>query len=333
MIVHAVAPASFCEIGTWTDTAFAEHGAVLSCAADRYAHAAIAPMARAGIALRSTLGGYPGHEAFFHAAARYLGISGVQARLTADPHSQQADLCAAGAVALLGGLAQLAGQAFSRPHIARLAQRLLCEEVGYSCGVQRFMTAAHGGIAWSDISPYPRIFHYPLALNPMTVTAFEERLLLISTGTATPTDLYRELEIRCEKADIGTCKLFWKLRALPRLAADALEAGDFRELGVLLREHDRLQRLLCPMSVSAAVRRIDTLAYQHGSLASCMNSTGSSMTLLCDPARRTALTGALLRAGYQLRSVHFDQQGLRIWCEEHEVFAAPLTVVGGRKAA
>ena len=51
MIVHACAPTRLLDIGSWSDTAFAEHGAVLNCAMSVHAWVSVHSRARKGFSL------------------------------------------------------------------------------------------------------------------------------------------------------------------------------------------------------------------------------------------------------------------------------------------
>ena len=326
MIVHACAPTSIFEIGAWTDTAFAEHGAVFSCAADYCAHVTITHAGNSRLYLDGLTKQYPGLDAFFHAAAHHFGLDELQARITVDlSPAVEMGVFAAGAVALTGGLASLAERPLTPRQIAAIAHRIFSEEIGYAGGIQQCMTAALGGIGWYDITPYPRVFPQPYALLPEELAALEARLLLAGTGRSSRHGAYARMEMRCESADSKTCRLLWSLRALPWQAADALERADYVALGTIMQQQSDLLRQLNPETASPEVRHLSMIAHQRHAYGTAVNATGSQVMMLCEPDTRAKLEAELQAAGYPVFPIHIDPHGLRVWREEHSPFlvAAP----------
>ncbi|HEY3379180.1 MAG TPA: hypothetical protein VGL77_16995 [Armatimonadota bacterium] len=315
--MHACAPTSQLEIGTWTDTAFAEHGAVFCCATRALAQVQLRPCTGSRCRLHAAHTGEL--ETFLHRAAGYFDLAGIEAHcLTETPCPETSSyLMAAHAVALTGALACLANR-FLTPHqLASIAHRILCEEMGQPCGVQRFMAAALGGISLYDISPFPRTFPIPLDLPDEVLTQLEQRTLIISTGREVKHSLYQRVQERSRTGERGAREALWELRALPRQAADALRMRNLAALGGVMNEHARQQRQLCPEIDTPEVQYIRTVAQRHSALGSTVNSLGSHITVLCDDTTaRISLSSALRAGGFSVTTFDLDHYGLRVWVHE-----------------
>lgn len=326
MNVHASAPTSILEIGSWTDTAAAEHGSVLSCTVAYYAHASVSTDGqRRGISLHGSPACAGRLDALFHALARHFGLMNAHARLTMelDPEGEPAMLASA-AVALAGATARLAGQRMMPHRVAALAHDLFSQEFDIPFGVHRYVAAALGGVTQSRVSPFPRAFAQRLMLSPEVMDELEDRLLLVDTGRVASPELYRQLELRCESADLESCGLLWRLRSLPWQAVDALDTGDFTTLGSLMARQTRWLQQYFHSIATPEARRIDLLACRYRALGIGTNAAGSQLLILAELGSRPLLAADLESAGFRVLPVRIDRHGLRVWVEEEQAVPAPL---------
>jgi galactokinase/mevalonate kinase-like predicted kinase len=333
MIVHACAPTCLLEVGTWTDTEFAEHGATLGFASTFYTRVSLYPRGDARLVVRSLQPNHSDLEQFFRAASRYFGLYGVEVQVTVDlPEEIGVDFFPASAVAITGALPRVA-ERNSTPHqLALIAHGIQSGETNCPCGVQGFLTAAHGGVLLSDISPFPRAFPTPVELDDIRFTQIEESLLPVALGYVPSVDTYQRVESRCLQKDPYVSEIIWRLRALPRLAADAVKAGNFTAVGAILQEQGQLLRDLCPSILSPEVMHIEALARRYRVQVASVNGMGNIVTLFC-PEGKNAVAERLIQAGYHPLNLAIDRRGLRVWSVEPEEEPLPKSIIRYARAA
>lgn len=323
MVIHARAPICLFELGGWTDTAFAEHGAVFSCTAASSAHVSLSLQRGTELRINAAERPTPDLRAYCHAAARYFGLAGLVVHISSDlPSPHGVDAFPAFTVALAGAMALLAEKPYAPRQLAVIAHGLVCEDLQCPYGIQRFMAAAHGGIGLYDITPFPRALATPTNLTHTEISALEQRLLLICTEQRSPRDVYRDVERRCAEDDPLAMNVLWRLRALPRKALEAAAVLDFYTLGAYMCEQTQLQRRLCPDLLSSQVLHLESMAFRHQALGIAVNGTGS-LVALCRPEERATLAAALHQDGYLAMPMQIDRYGLRVWRQDPKNRRAP----------
>ncbi len=330
MAIHASAPYRMLDIGSWTDTPFAEHGMALNCAIEPGVRVTLEARARdhASVWLRTTPAPY-GTFDVLRLAARYFAVDGLAVWVESPwVTGSGVGAGAAIAVALTGALARYAGQQHTPHQLACIAHRLYSEALGTPCGMQSFMAAALGSIALYRVEPYPRVFTQPLALPAHGLGELERRLLLVHTGRMPRHNPYRELARRCRQGDRVTRAVLWQLRALPQCAYLALRQRDDAALALVMAEQQALQRQLIPALLSPEVQRIAAVARARGALAEKVNGAGGSVTVLCPPHARDAVMDALREIGYAATPVRLATGGVHVWQD-----ATPAPVSDRRYAA
>jgi galactokinase/mevalonate kinase-like predicted kinase len=160
MIVRTSAPNHILDIGSWTDTAFAEHGAVLNGAIDAFTHVSLRPRSRRGVAVRHDAdGGVLAYRDFLQVVAGYFEVDGFEATIRQDnPAGLGLGASAATAVALTAAVARYAGRNYHNLQIAIIAHRIRSEECERPCAMQGYLAAALGGLSLYRLAPYPRAF-------------------------------------------------------------------------------------------------------------------------------------------------------------------------------
>ncbi|MHB9133516.1 MAG: GHMP family kinase ATP-binding protein [Armatimonadota bacterium] len=345
MITYASAPNRILGIGSWTDTAFAEHGAVLNCAINYSVQVVIQPRARTGVAVCPRKAGTEeaaepidklaclAHDDTLRAVARQFGITGVEAYISYNiPPGGGLGTTAAVAVALTGALAHYAGCALDPHQVAVIAHRLHCEELGRVCGMHSFMAAAFGGLALYEFTPYPRVFATPLT-DIALQQALTDRLVLVQLPSHGAGNCYAHLAQGCRAGEHHVRKALWELRTLPAQALEALRTRDFTALGAVMHAQLSIQQNALAGLISPSIRRVHAIARANHALGLMVNGTGGSITALCDPAHKAALMEALRRAGYRVLPVAIDHKGLQVWSHHPTEQYAPVPLLRNADAA
>lgn len=335
----ATAPVRVADVGGWTDTWFAERGAVCSIA--------VGPGASAEVVVRNGRGdGEPSVRLW----APDLGVSswvgpsvdgwsrpepGVQPLLehtvgevagrlpagTVGPDGIGLDVTVSAAVppgsslgtsasvlvALLAALEAVTSAGQPDPSaLAARAHAIEVERAGRESGVQDHWAAAWGGVSWIEVDPFPHVQRREVVLPAATTAALAARLVTVHLGGGHDSSvLHRVVIDAAEAGDGGVLDVLRELRALAALAARRLEAGDLDGWGAVLTAATQEQTRLHPALVGDAARAVTDLAALHGVGGWKVNGAGGAggtVTLLApaDPVRADALRAALVDARWTL---------------------------------
>jgi D-glycero-alpha-D-manno-heptose-7-phosphate kinase len=338
-VINAVAPIRICDLGGWTDTWFAETGAVLNFGVYPYAEVQVYVSER-------PVGGQP--RITIHAenfgekysidpsAIDYdrhplleasIDIMDLPKDLSFEVnlHSLAPSGCSTGTsasvtVALLGALDLLTGGRRTPHEIAALAHRVETEKLGLQCGIQDQLCAAYGGICFIEMFQYPHASVSQLQISNSIWWELERRLILVFLGRShSSSDVHRQVIERLDRKDADKSAL----EPLRRAAHDgkrAVYAGDFAALGRAMAANTEGQRMLHPALVSQDARAIIELAKEHGALGWKVNGAGGeggSLSILCPPEgeRKRAFIKALpsLNPAFCAVPTYFSRMGLRRW--------------------
>lgn len=337
----AYAPVNILDVGGWTDTAYAEHGMMLTWALNGGATIDLTPAMQGGInlqvdetatgmermAIRDTV-------PILRTLAREFGVVHMQALAHVNvPVGHGLDVHAALTVAFAAGMARMTGRSCTPLHLAWLAHAHYLEGTGYSCGMHGFLAAAFGGIGMYRFDPYPRAFHVAVPVPPTILAQLEASLLLVYTRQHQCADGHRRLEARLH-GEPHARELHWLLRAMPGEAMAALTEGDLESLGAVLREQAEIQWQLCPGTYTPDVAHIMRIGQRHGARGGTLNGMGGSLTLLATQSTLPAVRTALHEAGYHTQPVKLERNGVRVWYEdEHVTPLAPQQISAQSQAA
>ncbi len=297
--IHARAPIRVCDNGGWSDTWFAERGAIFNIAVSPYAEVEIDVYPRAARAHQIEIFAENFRESFVHApdwprhplleaAVSRLGVPddvAVAIRLFCEvPAGASTGTSAAVTVALLAGLYALRNHAASPALLARDAQEVETVMLKRQCGIQDQIAAAYGGICYIDMHRYPEARVTQLTLPSHTLFELERRLALIFLGKTHDSSSVHERVIR-ELEDAGPDDpRIAALRMTAPKSRAALLAGDFAALGAAMIENTAAQAGLNPALVGTDAHRVIEIARAHGALGWKVNGAGGdggSLTLLC----------------------------------------------------
>jgi len=337
-IVNSTAPTRICDNGGWTDTWFAQYGAVFNIA--------VSPTVEVQLRVSRDRGGsppitinalnYSERYSIAQPKGKYGKIPLIEAAFDCVliPKDQALELsvfseapagCSTGtsaavAVAIIGALDSLTPGRLNPYEVAVAAHKVETEFLHRQCGIQDQLAAAFGGINFIEIDGYPHARVHPVNLTKAIELELEARLALIYVGLSHSSSHIHELVVR-ELQDSGPNSA--KLECLRGTAAksrDATYGGDFIALGQAMIENTEAQRNLYPELVGTGHQQIIDIAKEHGALGWKVNGAGGeggSVTLLSGPDR--AVRRSMLRTiesanpNYRNIPIRFDPFGLQVW--------------------
>ena len=337
-IINSNAPTRICDNGGWTDTWFAQHGAVFNIAvsptvevqlrtfSDRNDSAPITINAQnynERYSIAQPTGTYGKHP-LIEAAFDYMPIPKDQALelsiFSEAPAGCSTGTSAAVTVAVIGALDCLTPGRLSPYEVAVAALKVEVELLHRQCGIQDQIAAAFGGINFIEIDPYPQARIHRLDLPKAVEHELEARLALIYVGLSHSSSQIHEMVIR-ELQDAGSHAFKLDcLRGTAVKARDALCASDFVALGRAMIENTEAQRRLHPDLVGSDHQQIIDIASEYGALGWKVNGAGGkggSITLLsgADRAVRRSMLRTIESANPNYRNIpiRLSPLGLSVW--------------------
>lgn len=330
--VVARAPVRVADVGGWTDTGFAGRGAVCSVAVGpgSWAEVRIGPghdgdpvdiwAPDLGVSWRvgpgtGWLSPRPDtHPLLEHAIAATAGsladgaLGPEGASLEVAVGSSVPPGCAVGTsasvlVALVTALEAAVGAGtMDADHAAQRAYRVETEGAGRQSGIQDHVAAAHGGVSWIEVDPFPRWRRHAVSVPEPTRAELARRLVTIHLGGGHDSSVLHRVVIERAAADDAVAHgVLDELRGLAALARDQLTAGDLDGWAATLAAATQEQARLHPSLVGDEARAVLDLAAAHGCRGGKVNGaggTGGTVTFLGpdDPDALRALRGSVAAA-------------------------------------
>ncbi|MCH2659206.1 GHMP kinase [bacterium] len=337
-VINSVAPIRICDNGGWTDTWFAEYGAIFNIGVYPYAEAQLKVLRRDEVDDRIVIHAenygerfpvQPGnrewnHHPLLEAAVEYMDVPDDVAFEVAiyseAPAGASTGTSAAVTVALIGSLDMLTPGRMTPYEVAQTAQKIETEMLAQQCGIQDQLCSAFGGINYIEMYQYPQASVSQLHVPDSTWWELEKRLVLVFLGKAhSSSDVHETVIADLEGAPPDSPKLE-DLRQTAAKSRDAVYAGDFASLGRAMIENTEAQTRLHPALVGAEAQQLIELAQAHGALGWKVNGAGGdggSLTLLmgAESAQKRRLIRDLAGANshFQHIPIYLSRYGLRVW--------------------
>jgi len=338
-VINAMAPIRICDLGGWTDTWFAETGAVLNIGVYPYAEVQIyvsetPPHEDRHITINAENFGdryriEPEHPGFdrhplLEAAIKTMELPdhlSFEVNLySAAPAGCSTGTSAAITVALLGALDMLTPGQHTPHEIALLAQRVETEKLGLQCGIQDQLCSAYGGICFIEMFAYPHASVSQVFVPNSQWWELERRLVLVYLGETHASSEVHGKVIEGLEQDRSKRAVLEPLRQAARAGKDALYAGDFDAFGQSMIANTAAQEALHRALLSTDARAVIELAREHGAIGWKLNGAGGeggSVTILCgaESERKRSFIEALpgLSPKYQVIPTYLSRFGLRRW--------------------
>jgi D-glycero-alpha-D-manno-heptose-7-phosphate kinase len=337
-VINAMAPIRICDLGGWTDTWFAETGAVFNIGVYPYAEVQVsvtedgAPDRRIVINAENfgdrytiapgqiTYDRHPLIEASIDIMELPDSLSFEVDLYSTAPAGASTGTSAAVTVALLGALDLLTPGRRTPHEIASLAHRVETEKLKLQCGIQDQLCSAYGGVCFIEMFDYPHASVSQVAVSNDVWWELERRLVLVYLGHShSSSDVHGQVIRRLEQQGADKSAL-QPLRAAAYAGKDALFAGDFDSLGRCMIANTDRQAALHSALVSDDARAVIELARRYKAVGWKVNGAGGeggSLTILCDAdaANKRAFLHALsdLDSRYQVIPTYLSRTGIRRW--------------------
>jgi D-glycero-alpha-D-manno-heptose-7-phosphate kinase len=330
MIIESIASNRIGDFGGWTDTWFAEKGAVLNFAVNLYARVTIRTRKKRGVTIYVQDYGekveipdpesatYEHAHAMLIAAVKIMKIrQGIDLLITADvPPGCGTGSSAAIAVAMIKALGVLNGEYLSAHQVAQMAHRIDTEELGVQSGVQDQIGSAYGGVNFIEIADYPTSFVSPVEMAADTVAALENRWLLVYEGKGHLShDVHMNVISDLKKPRSRTKASLGTLRKSAHDAKRALMRGDLEALAETMNMNNEAQKSLHPAITTDNFERIEAIGRKNGMIGAMINGAGGggSTLLLTRPGRRFDVAEGLAKEGFQILPCVINPQPARAW--------------------
>ncbi len=347
-VINAVAPTRICDVGGWTDTHFARHGAVFNVAIYPYVEVQVHPTTpgendgRLIISTENFGTSYeldPAHIVYdkhplIEAAIKCMALPrDIALRINIfsyAPPGASMGTSAAVSVALIGALAELKGMRLDLKGTAAMAHALETKELGLECGVQDQLASAHGGINLIEITNFPNTAIQPVPVSDDVWWELEHRLLLTYIGKPHESSAIHKMVIAGLGAAPQHDPRMERLRQLAHEASAILPRGDFAELGRVFNENTAVQRALHPNLICAAFEDVISVANHFHAMGCKVNGAGGdggSIAILTDGDmfKKRELQKTLEKKGYLTLPVYLSRRGLRVWRSKVRKDATPLS--------
>lgn len=326
--VTVAVPVRACDVGGWTDTWFAGHGAVCSLAVEPGVSVRGRRVGGDGeVRLRLddfgaafAVGSEPPEHRLVCEAVREFGpITGHDVELTvaaAVPPGASLGTSAAVCVGLIAALDALTGACRPPVELAGAAHRAESSRMGRQSGVQDQLAAAFGGANLIEVGPYPSSEVRRLGVDAETWVALEARLAHVAYGSAHDSSAVHDGVIERLAGEGPSSPRIEVLRGLARRAADALERADLETYGSALRSATDAQAALDPSLVADAAHELIGAAVHRGATGWKVNGAGGSggslSVLLADAADRTPFLEDARRLGHVPLDLRLAPDGARV---------------------
>lgn len=335
-VINAMAPTRICDVGGWTDTHFARHGAVFNVAISPRVEVQLSlfeandPDQRVIISAENYKESYPvnpghivyGKHPLIEAAIKVMEWPddiGLRANIYSPaPPGASMGTSAAVSVALVGALDALTDGRLSSHEVAALAHSLETTELGLECGIQDQFASAYGGINLIEMSEYPTATVRQLAMPKSSLWELEQRLLLIYIGKPHNSSDTHKMVIDRMGANAHCDSNMQHLRELAVEAGHALAKGDLPALGRIFNENTAVQRRMHPNLVCEAFEQIIDIASSFNVLGCKVNGAGGdggSIAILTrgDTFEKRELEQALRQSSFTSLPVRLSREGLHVW--------------------
>jgi len=334
-IINAVAPTRICDVGGWTDTRFAQSGAVLNFAVSPQVEVKVSTFPPSkkedGIILEVenydesytlnpaniTYDRHPLIEASIKVMELPHDTSVKITILAHAPPGASMGTSAAVSVAIIGALNELTQQNLSLHEIATLAHSVETQELGLECGIQDQFASVYGGVNFIEIHDFPHARVTQVKLSDTVARELEQKLLLTYIGQPHVSSEIHKLVL----ADLGSSahndERLIKLRELARQTRDTLHAGDVVALGHLFNKNTQVQRELHKELVGDDFEAIISLANEFDALGCKVNGAGGdggSIAILTNGSvpQKQALQQAIEEQGFHILPIQLAPHGLQV---------------------
>ncbi len=196
--------------------------------------------------------------------------------------------------------------------LAEQACHVELERLGEPIGKQDQYISAFGGLTCFRFLREGRVEAWPLRLEPDTLHALEDNLLLFFTGySRQASEILREQDQRSRALDAGMLENLHFVKQLGLDSCAALEGGRLERFAELMNVHWQWKKKRSGSMSNPAIDEWYELALRHGALGGKLIGAGGGGFLMFYAEDRRRLRQALGQAGLREVRFRFDFEGTR----------------------
>jgi D-glycero-alpha-D-manno-heptose-7-phosphate kinase len=215
--------------------------------------------------------------------------------------------------ALIRALYRYRNKTITQGEVAEMACHIEIDRLGEPVGKQDQYVAAHGGVNCYEFHPDNRVTVTPLTWSEDTQHAFEERVLLFSTGIVRQApEILKDQDDRTKKHSTEMIQNLHQIKQIGYESRAVLQSGDLQAYGQLLHEHWERKRQRSKIISNPQIDGWYELARSNGAVGGKLIGAGGGGFLMFYADDPTRLRRAMESAGLGELRFRFDYEGTRV---------------------
>jgi D-glycero-alpha-D-manno-heptose-7-phosphate kinase len=243
---------------------------------------------------------------------RHFGARGLEVRTKADsPVGAGIAGSSAMNIALTGALAAWTGRPMSDEDVLTTAMNIEAQVIRVPTGVQDYRPAFYGGVSAIELS----VGGVRRVAIDVDARHLERRLVLAYTGASRNSGINNwDVMVRRINGDQAVIDAFEAIRQAAESMRDALEAGDWPTVGVLMAAEWQARKRLAAGVSTPEIDQLLERARFAGALAGKVCGAGGGGCLVClvDPERKSEVEASLSAAGARVLPFRLETEGLLV---------------------
>lgn len=218
-------------------------------------------------------------------------------------------------IAVCGALAAWSRQPRSDEALLQIAMNVEAQAIDVPTGVQDYRPALYGGVSAVELG-VDGVKRVELTVAPEEL---ERRLVLAYTNASRNSGINNwEVTKRHIDGDKNVQASFGRIRDIAAAMRDALERGDWRQVGIQIAQEWDNRKQLAPGVTTPEIDAMLAAAERAGAQGGKVCGAGGGGCLFCigEPAAMPAIRAALQATGARLLDFRVERQGLVL--ETHE---------------
>ena len=214
-------------------------------------------------------------------------------------------------IAVCGALGRWAGATFTDEALMQIAQNVEAQAIDVPTGVQDFRSAVYGGVSAVEL----RVDGIRRIALPVEPEDLRRRLVLAYTNASRNSGINNwEVTKRHIDGDRTVHASFSRIRDIAAAMRQALEAGDWPQVGYQVAEEWENRKRLAPGVTTAEIDALLAAAASAGALGGKVCGAGGGGCLFCigDPVDVPAIRAALAKGGARILDFEIERDGLRV---------------------
>jgi D-glycero-alpha-D-manno-heptose-7-phosphate kinase len=214
-------------------------------------------------------------------------------------------------IAVCAALAAWSGKPRTDAELMYIAMNVEAQAIDVPTGVQDYRPALYGGIAAIELE-VDAVRRVEIDVDPGEL---ERRIVLAYTGAPRNSGTNNwEITKRHLDGDREIFDCFERIRDTAAAMRDALQKGDWDEVGYQISKEWENRKRLAPGVTTSAIDELIERASAAGATAAKVCGAGGGGCLFCygPPTAREAVAEALARGGARLLDYRIETEGLRL---------------------